>query len=362
MTRQSVHSVPQISYCNESTTVYIQLTGASPNRRWPERHVPTLHTRTTEHTHPCEQGWLYGRLTHARTTDRWRGTHQAYCSPTPHLRAHRVTPFAGRTHGAGVSFGASAQRLPIRAARGWGHSSGGGGGLGGLASAQGGREALTDSCCSAPSPPGWIPARLLLHERHFRCIPALTHRPSSVRSLHGANFESLALSLVQSYGSILHSTRLIGAKSACMRTLRAQAAARAGTRNEARIELCCPSEKMGAPLPLTVTSVALLLHLKGHAAKAQEAPTLRCDSESELLANLQWMRDACSRAGESFAEVDALVPSSVTTRGCGEVVRHVAEDCDGVLLRSPVWFAGRKAALDVAVASAAAIPDDVDEV
>lgn len=120
--------------------------------------------------------------------------------------------------------------------------------------------------------------------------------------------------------------------------------------------------RMGASLPLTVTAVALLLRLNGHAAKAQEAPALRCDSEGELLANLQWMRDACSQAGESFAEVDALVPSSVTTRGCGEVVRRVAEDCDGLFLRSPVWFAGRKAALDAAVASAAAIPDDVDEV
>ena len=119
---------------------------------------------------------------------------------------------------------------------------------------------------------------------------------------------------------------------------------------------------MGAPSPLTVTAVALLLHLNGHAAKAQDAPAMGCDSEGELLANLQWMRDACSRAGESFAEADTLVPSTVTTRGCAEVVRHVAEDCDSLLLRSPVWFAGRKAALDVAVASAAAIPDDVDDV
>eukprot|EP01043_Picozoa_sp_COSAG02_P014606 COSAG02_NODE_605_length_19635_cov_7.106982_8_plen_705_part_00 len=121
-------------------------------------------------------------------------------------------------------------------------------------------------------------------------------------------------------------------------------------------------EKMGATSPLTVTAVALLLHINGHAAKAQEAPAMGCDSEGELLANLQWMRDACSRAGEAFAEADTLVPSTVTTRGCAEVVRHVAEGCDSLLLRSPVWFAGRKAALDTAVASAAAIPDGVDDV
>eukprot|EP01043_Picozoa_sp_COSAG02_P014153 COSAG02_NODE_578_length_20075_cov_93.607930_10_plen_879_part_00 len=120
--------------------------------------------------------------------------------------------------------------------------------------------------------------------------------------------------------------------------------------------------KMGTP-SLLAAAATLLLHLNAYGAAAQEAPTTGCDSEGELLANLRWVQGACEQAGESFAEADALVPSAVTTRGCAEVVRRVARDCDGLLLRSPVWFAGRKAALDAAVASAAAaVPDDVGQV
>ena len=97
--------------------------------------------------------------------------------------------------------------------------------------------------------------------------------------------------------------------------------------------------------------------------EAQTAPTSGCDSEEELLANLQWAHSACSQAGESFEEAEALLPSSVTSRGCAEVVRRVAHDCDALLLHSPVWFAGQKALLDAAVASSAAIPDlDTDHV
>ena len=95
-----------------------------------------------------------------RKTEFWRGIDQAFGSPTFYLKVHRATPRVGRTHGVGVSFGATAQRLAIRTARGWGHSSRGRGRLAGLASAQGGRKALTDSCCSAPRPTGRIPARL----------------------------------------------------------------------------------------------------------------------------------------------------------------------------------------------------------
>ena len=89
---------------------------------------------------------------------------------------------------------------------------------------------------------------------------------------------------------------------------------------------------MGAPSPLAVGAVALLLlHLNARAVEAQESPALGCDSEDELLAHLRWLHDACSQAGESFAEADALVPSAVTTRGCAEVVRRVAHECDGLL-------------------------------
>ena len=92
----------------------------------------------------------------------------------------------------------------------------------------------------------------------------------------------------------------------------------------------------------TFAAAALLLH----AATAQDVPiTVSCDSEGELLANLLWVRDACSQAGEpSFerAEVDALVPSAVTTHGCAGAVRRVAGVCEGLLARSPLWFASRR--------------------
>ena len=108
-----------------------------------------------------------------------------------------------------------------------------------------------------------------------------------------------------------------------------------------------------------LAAAALLLH----AAAAQEAPVaVSCDSEGELLANLRWVRDACpGEPSVAGAEVDALVPSVVTTHGCAAAVRRVAAVCEGLLARSPLWFASRKAALEVAVASASALPDDSAE-
>jgi hypothetical protein len=70
-----------------------------------------------------------------------------------------------------------------------------------------------------------------------------------------------------------------------------------------------------------------------------------CDSEAELLESLRWLHDACAEEGEPFDEVDALVPRTVTTRSCAEVVRRVASDCGGLLARSLAWFQSRRAAL-----------------
>eukprot|EP01043_Picozoa_sp_COSAG02_P041697 COSAG02_NODE_3479_length_6673_cov_3.496197_1_plen_657_part_00 len=142
------------------------------------------------------------------------------------------------------------------------------------------------------------------------------------------------------------------------------------TRSPATAPYSCPSLSVTALMtsspslpPLASIVVMIVLHLNSHSlVKAHEqTPTLGCDSEDELLANLRFVYTACSQAGESFAEVDTLVPSTITTRGCAETVRRVARDCQGLLLRSPAWFAGRKRALDAAVASAAAIPNNVDE-
>ena len=128
-------------------------------------------------------------------------------------------------------------------------------------------------------------------------------------------------------------------------------------------------DRDGPPLAM-VRRVALaaalfLLYGRVNVVVAQETPTsVSCDSEGELLANLQWVRDVCSQAGEpSFAEaeVDALVPSAVTTQGCAAAVRRIAAVCEGILARSPLWFATRKAALEAAVASAAVLPVDSDQ-
>jgi hypothetical protein len=102
---------------------------------------------------------------------------------------------------------------------------------------------------------------------------------------------------------------------------------------------------------------ALLVLLCADAARAQTATT-SCDSEAELLDSLNWVREACSEEGEHFPdEVDALVPTAVTTRGCAEVVRRVAANCDGLLVRSPTWFGSRGAALAAAAAAAVALED-----
>ena len=80
-----------------------------------------------------------------------------------------------------------------------------------------------------------------------------------------------------------------------------------------------------------------------------------CDSEGELLANLEWLKRSCPH--ETFADGFTLVPQAITTAECAEVARRVASEC-GWLLGSSDWFGSRKAALDAAVVSAAALPDD----
>ena len=80
-----------------------------------------------------------------------------------------------------------------------------------------------------------------------------------------------------------------------------------------------------------------------------------CDSEGELLSNLEWLKRSCP--DETFADGATLVPRAITTAGCADVVRRVASEC-GWLLGSSDWFESRKAAVDAAVVSAAALPDD----
>jgi hypothetical protein len=98
---------------------------------------------------------------------------------------------------------------------------------------------------------------------------------------------------------------------------------------------------------------ALLLLPNRPAVHAQ--PPAGCDSEAELLANLEWLKRSCPH--ETFADEATLVPQPITTAGCADVARRVASECDW-LLGSSAWFESRKAALDAAVVSAAALPDD----
>eukprot|EP01043_Picozoa_sp_COSAG02_P027565 COSAG02_NODE_1633_length_11567_cov_16.719567_7_plen_508_part_00 len=105
-----------------------------------------------------------------------------------------------------------------------------------------------------------------------------------------------------------------------------------------------------------------LLYLSAGATRAQQTSIANdCNTESELLGHLHIVREACT-VELSTAEVDALVPTQVTTAGCAEVVRRVARQCKPLFRRSPRWFQARKNSLDAAVASAAAtIPDVASE-
>ena len=96
------------------------------------------------------------------------------------------------------------------------------------------------------------------------------------------------------------------------------------------------------------------LLLAGRPGVEAQAPA-GCDSEGELLSNLEWLKRSCPH--ETFADGFTLVPRAITTAGCADVVRRVASEC-GWLLGSSDWFESRKAAVDAAVVSAAALPDD----
>lgn len=99
-----------------------------------------------------------------------------------------------------------------------------------------------------------------------------------------------------------------------------------------------------------------LLHVGGWASAQLYIPdSLGCDSEGELLQNLEWLRDACT--GEDFPDARTPVPSAISSQACAVVARRVAADC-GDLLGSSEWFDSRRMALDAAVASAASMPAD----
>ncbi len=100
----------------------------------------------------------------------------------------------------------------------------------------------------------------------------------------------------------------------------------------------------------------LLLHATSRASAQLYIPdSLGCDSEAELLQNLEWLRGSCT--GEDFPDARTPVPSAIGTPGCAAVARRVAADC-GDLLGSSEWFDSRRTALDAAVASAADLPAD----
>ena len=92
----------------------------------------------------------------------------------------------------------------------------------------------------------------------------------------------------------------------------------------------------------------------GRTAEVEAQALAGCDSEDELLSNLQWLRQSCSH--EIFDDDYTLVPQAITTAQCADVARRVASDCEW-LMRSSAWFESRKAKLDAAIVSAAALPN-----
>lgn len=90
-------------------------------------------------------------------------------------------------------------------------------------------------------------------------------------------------------------------------------------------------------------------------ARSANAQAESCDSEAELLSSLLWLRTACPH--ETFDDAYTLVPRTITTVGCANAARRVANGC-GSLLSSSRWFESRKVVLNAAVSSAAALSDD----
>jgi hypothetical protein len=115
-----------------------------------------------------------------------------------------------------------------------------------------------------------------------------------------------------------------------------------------------------ATMPLLRSVLLLaLLRLPAHAsAQQQQQPDISpsCDSEDELLESLRYLRTICSQEGVEFPDGRTPVPAAIETPGCARAARRVSSECGG-LLGSSSWFASRKQALDIAVDSAANVPD-----
>ena len=58
------------------------------------------------------------------------------------------------------------------------------------------------------------------------------------------------------------------------------------------------------------------LLLAGRPGVEAQAPA-GCDSEGELLSNLEWLKRSCP--DETFADGATLVPRAITTAGCADV-------------------------------------------
>ena len=66
-----------------------------------------------------------------------------------------------------------------------------------------------------------------------------------------------------------------------------------------------------------------LLLMAGRSATVEAQAPAGCDSEGELLSNLDWLKRSCPH--EAFADGFTPVPQSITTVGCADVARRVAE-------------------------------------
>jgi hypothetical protein len=87
-------------------------------------------------------------------------------------------------------------------------------------------------------------------------------------------------------------------------------------------------------------AVALLLLLCTLLAwvGAGQTAQLSCDTQQELIANLEFVRTVCGQAHENFAEDDPHnpLPLTCTHPTCARVVRRVAGDCSEILRQG--WF------------------------
>jgi hypothetical protein len=90
---------------------------------------------------------------------------------------------------------------------------------------------------------------------------------------------------------------------------------------------------------------------------AGQTVALSCDTQEELIANLEFVRTVCAQAGETFAGGDDPsnpVPLTCEQPACARAVQRVAGDCSGILRQG--WFETWSNKLAAAVAQCALVP------